>query len=286
MTDVSPLSTAFIVERPQAAAKILADLDPEDAGSLFGGMPGRIAAPAMAAMPPLNAAKCAVRMPVEKAVGVFQNMPFQSAASVLRLIGESERRKILMALPRGRRLEFLRSLKYPPETVGAWMDQSITPLNHEQTVAEALRYARRKDRQAGDKVFVVDASHTYLGIIKIADLLLLDGKTPLSRVLEDRSRVISSRSSLAVLAADDSWSDAGSMAVVGRKGNLLGVVTWRQVRNGLDAIRGTSTGTSGDSILAHLFAALLVMLSGTIGLWADSSSRQQHYGGGETRDEG
>lgn len=287
MTDVSPLSTAFIAERPLAAAKVLSNLPPIDAALLIAALPSRVTAPAMAAMPPLNAAKCIAEMPSGTAASILQNMAFQGAASVLRIVGDACRNEILKDLPRGIRREFLRSLRYPTDSVGAWMDQFVTPLNGTQSVAEALQYAKQRQRQSGEKIFVVDNAQTYLGTIRISDLLLLDGKTVLSHVLEERDQSVSSRSTLAVLINDDSWSDrwneSGSLAVVGRKGNLLGVITRKQVKHGLASMRTRPTAFSQDSLFTHMFAALIVTLNGLAGLMTHSSGSARQAPHGEAR---
>jgi Mg/Co/Ni transporter MgtE len=288
MTDVSPLSTAFIVERPQAAAKVLSNLPPVEAARLIAALPSRITAPAVAAMPPLNAAHCIAEMPSTTAASILQNMAFQGAASVLRIVDEACRKEILKDLPRGVRREFLRSLRYPADSVGAWMDQFITPLNGTQTVAEALQYAKQRQRQSGEKIFVVDNAQTYLGTIRISDLLLLDGKTVLSQILEERERSVSSRSTLAVLISDDSWSDrwseTGSLAVVGRKGNLLGVITRTQVKHGLASMRRRPTTLSQESLFTHMFAALVVTLNGLAGLMTHSSGSATQAPHGKAQD--
>lgn len=281
MTDISTLSTTFIAARPHGAARVLSDLPPADAGSLIAALPSRITAPAVAAMSPLSAARCIAEMPPEVAASVLQKMAFLAAASILRILGEPRRKEILRSLPRGVRREFLRSLKYSADSVGAWMDQFITPLNETQTVADALRHARQKERQSGDKIFVVDRAQIYMGTVRISNLLRLEGKTVLSQIVEERGRSVSSRSALAVLFNDDSWSDAGSLAVVGRKGNLLGVITRQQVKEALATMRKRANPLSSDSIITHMLAALMVTINGIAGLLTHSSGTVEHSSVGE-----
>jgi len=272
MTDTPKLSIAFIETRPDKAAVVLEGMDVEDAVALIDILPGRIAGKALGHMTPLAAAHCIELMEPTRAALVIRSMNFQDAASILRITAEEKRSALMQALPSNLACDFGKSLSYPMESVGAWMNQATSPLVQTRSVAEALKYARQKRRPPGDELFITDSAQRYVGIVRISELLKFDGKTTLKEVADTAASTFSSRSSLASISQDEAWDRYASLAVVGRKHNFLGILTRAQMRNGIRARRRAPSRDRQNSILAHLAGAFSLNLVTMFSLLLQSHS--------------
>lgn len=272
MTDTPKLSIAFIETRPDNAAVVLEGMDAEDAVALIDILPGRIAGMALGHMTPLAAAHCIELLEPTRAALVIRSMNFQDAASVLRITAEDKRSALMQVLPSNLARDFSKSLSYPKESVGAWMNQATSPLVQTRSVAEALKYARQKRRPPGDELFVTDSAQRYVGIVRISELLKVDGKTTLKEVADTAASTFSSRSSLASISQDEAWDRYASLAVVGRKQNFLGVLSRAQMRDGILARRRVPFRDRQNSILAHMIGAFSITLVAMFSLLLQSHS--------------
>ncbi len=266
MTDVSPLSIAFIERRPDAAARVLENLEVDDAAALIDALPARISGLALGRMMPFAAAQCLALLDPDRAAHVLRAMLFLEAAGILRILDEDVRDTVMKAMPKDLSRDFKKSLSHPRDSVGAWMDQRISPLPHTRTVTDALKYAKRKRRPEGDELFVVDDARRYLGVVKISELVQYDGKAILKNIIKKDAPTISNRASLASVIGAIHWDNHRSLAVVGRKGNFLGILTLGQARGGLAAARRRPVNLTANSVLTHLLTGFFVTLVGLLGL--------------------
>ncbi len=274
MTRASPLSVAFIEKSPDSAAQILENLPVDNAAALIEVLPARVAALAIGEMTPLSGANCLLPLSPERAGDVLRVMQFQDAASVLRMMDDERRDGLLDALPATLTRDFRKSLSHPRDSVGAWMDQRNSPLAESRTVADALKYARRKRRPAGDEVFVVDSSRRFVGVARISELVQRDGGAVLTDIVHRDTPTLSDRATLASVVNSPDWDGHGLLPVVGRKGNFAGTLSRAQARAGLAAVRRRSSGVRPSSVLTHLLNSYFVAAVGLLGLVlraADSS---------------
>lgn len=271
MSDIPPLSIAFINQRPSAAAKVLEGLAVDDAAALINALPGHVSGLALGHMMPLTAAQCLAPLDPERVAHIIRDMMFLEAASILRVMDENIRSSVMAALPSDLSRDFSKSLNHPRDSVGAWMDQKISPLPLTRTASDALKYAKRKRRPKGDELFVVDDSRQYVGVLKISDLVQYDGKTVLKDIVKGDAPSLSNRASLASVVNISDWDHHHCIAVVGRKGNFLGSLTRNQARAGIDASRRSPNALEANSILTHLLQGLFVTLTGLLNLLLHST---------------
>lgn len=271
MSKPSPLSIAFIQRRPDVSARILESLPVEDAASLIEALPGHIGALALSEMTPFSAAQCLLLLTSDRAVLLLREMSFQDAASVYRVMSDKEQAQLADALPKDLSRDFKKALNHPTDSVGAWMDLRSSPMAQTHSVADAMKYARRKRRPAGDEIFVVDGARQFKGVVRISELVQQDGKAQLLDILDGETPFLSNRATLASVLNSPHWESHLSLPVVGRKGNFLGTISKRQIRNGLISARRKPINLAPDSIISHLFTSLIVTFVGLLGLLLKST---------------
>jgi|GEM_PF-676472 len=286
MTDASPLSVAFIERYPSAAARVLENLEIDDATALINVLPGNAIALALGRMTPFIAAQFLIQIDVDRAAYILQTMMFLDAASILRVIKDDNREIILDALPKDLVRDFKISLNHPPASVGAWMDQRISPLPLSHTVSEALKYAKQKKRPEGDELFVVDDAGRFIGVIRISQLIQNDGKAVLRDLVQTDPPTISNRATLSSVLNLPDWDDHTILAVVGRKGNFLGTLSRNLVRRGIVAAGQHSVGLASNSILSHLLSGCFITFVGLLGLIFQSAEMRNSRSESEVRHDG
>ncbi|MCC3305080.1 magnesium transporter MgtE N-terminal domain-containing protein [Sneathiella sp. HT1-7] len=275
MSNAPPLSVAFIERNPSAAARVLENLSTDDASALINVLPGYASALALGRMTPFAAAQCVIQLETDRVVLILRTMSFLDAASVLRIMNDENRSAVLDALPEDLARDFKKSLRHPRDSVGAWMNQRISPLPQSRTVADALKYAKRKTRPEGDELFIVDDAHRFVGVIRISRLIQNDSKAVLKDLIKTGAPTISNRATLASIIDSPFWDDHAGLAVVGRKGNFLGTLSHSLARQGIVAAQRNSPGVKSDSILTHLIGGCFVAFVGLLGLILNSAKIQE-----------
>ncbi|MZR30656.1 magnesium transporter [Sneathiella litorea] len=262
MSNAPPLSVAFIERNPSTAARVLENLATEDAAALIGVLPGYASALALSRMTPFASAQCLLQLEVGRIALILRNMSFLDAASILRMVNDENRTSIMDALPEDMARAFKKSLYHPRNSVGAWMDQRISPLPQSHTVADALKYAKRKKRPEGDELFIVDDAGRFVGAIRISSLIQTDSKAVLQDLVTKKTPTLSNRATLASVIDLPLWDDYENLAVVGRKGNFLGTLSRRLARQGIAAAQRHSGSLRSDSIPTHLISGCFVAFVG------------------------
>lgn len=264
MNDAPNLTLAFLQSRPDAAARVIEELDPADAAALLQTVPVRLAAPVVNHMPAWAAAHLLAQLPDDHGAGILRQMVYQDATSVLRLL-EPERLKVLLdALPSRLARDFRQSLDYPLRVVGAWMERAIPTFRLDSTVADGMKYLRQRSAINLSHLFVVDANRRLAGTVEVAQILRAPSSTPLQQLLEREVRAISNRAFLASVADIDDWDHYLALPVVGRRDNVLGGLTRQALRRGLEMQEGTGLSLSPDSLLMQLFAGYFVAFAGLL----------------------
>jgi len=271
MPESARLSIAFIETKPQAAARSLEALNPNDAAALIEALPARTAAIAFGEMSPWSAARCLDGISAERCAGIIQKMMFQDAAALMRMATDVSRDAIYEALPTATARTFQRSLAFPINTVGANMDKLAPSMALDRTVSDAIKYGRQKKRPVGDQLFVTDDSHGYVGVVRISELLRHDGKSSLGSVVDTSIEPLIARSTLAAVEKNAQWESHSLLPVVGRKGNFLGTLS----RRGLVAANRQLTiepeGYVENALLSHLVNGYAVSIYGMIKLLLQTS---------------
>lgn len=261
MPKYSPLTLAFLEQKPVAASRELASLKAEDAALFLDEVPARFAAPVLSAMAPWSAALVLDNMKAVSAAASLKEIEYRDASAILRCIPSKGRVRILEELPKKLQLDFNTSLKFPDDTVGSHMTTSILTLTAEHDVADAIEILRRSEKSKLDVIYIVGSDYKLAGAIAASELLRHPRDTLLSEILDDSVARISARATLASLNDLAAWDNFSELPVISRQNQVIGAlqrkIVTQVVRNRPAEITGAS-----ESVVVSMLDAFLASVQG------------------------
>jgi len=254
--DPLTLTAGFIAAHPVTAARTLEAIDPNQAVALLQDLPSRVTAPLLEAMLPAYAGLCLQRLPMAYTRALLQRLPSAAGALALRQVAEPVRGELLAELPRTRRSSLQRLLRYPAETVGAWMNPEAPVLPESANVAAAVRHCRQWSGPLDGAVYLVDDGQRLAGLLHPGELLRADAAQPVRSLARAAPPALSARDTLIAARAQVRGRTDPEVPVTDRSGRFLGVlqraVLMRATRSAARR-RGTAppTGVAGDLLAAY-----------------------------------
>ena len=119
---------------------------------------------------------------------LVEEMPKDDAADFLAAIDEEQADEVLKGLPRKDQDEITNLMKYDEESAGGIMDPHVITATRDQTVDEAILQIRRftedNDIESFYTIYVVDEHRHLTGTLNVTQLLLSDGKTQVSNLMD------------------------------------------------------------------------------------------------------
>lgn len=268
MNSAAKLTLTFLERAPKAAANVLQGLPVEQAAAYLETVPARLAGPVLNEMSPWNAARLLELVPAARAALVVRQLAYADATSLVRSMRSEARQRVFEELPSAHARRLSRSLEYPAHQVGAWIDPSVPVLAARDLVSDALRALR--GAEPASHVFLESDGHgEYVGAIAIQGLLRSEPTLSLAELKPVPIKPVSNRASLASIAFDARWDELLHLPVVGRRGNLLGGLSRRTLREGLHEQNLARRAPDG-SLLRDLLGALVSTCAGVSGAMLDS----------------
>lgn len=218
------LTAGFITLHPVTAARTLEAIDPNQAVALLQDLPSRITAPLVEAMLPAYAALCLQRLPSAYTRALLQRLPSAAGALALRQLAAPVREELLAELPRTRRSSLQRLLRYPAETVGAWMNPEASVLPESANVETAVRHCRRWSGPLEGPIYLVDDDQRLTGLLHPGELLRAEAAQPVRSVARAAPPALSARETLIAARAQVRGRTDPEVPVTDRSGRLLGVL--------------------------------------------------------------
>ncbi len=261
MLKSAPLTIAFIENRPLAAARALAGLDPADAGALLEVIPARIAAHALTNVGEWPASLIIVCMDAASGAAALRELPYAQAAAMLRLIPPEPRDRLLDQTSEALRRDFETSLSFPEDTVGAHMTTGVITLTSDHTVSEAADLIRRSPDTATDVVFIVEDGRTMVGAVSVGMLLRSPGSITLGAVMDPNVPMLSARARLATIDDLDAWDERMVLPVMSRRKQIIGALSREHARKAAEDGRSKPMGAPS-SILGAMAEAFAISASG------------------------
>lgn len=238
-------------------------LDAHQAALYLSTVPVRALAPVIERIESWPAARILELMPTEQSSAVLCKIKFPAAAAVLRLVDDSTRNVLLESLPSQLSRTFNRSLTYPDDTVGAWVDRSAPHFSRHLSVAECVALLRQLN-QAFELVIAVDDDHRIDGIIPVSALLISEPSRMLRELVDRQCVPLAAQARLAQVKDVQEWHRFNTLAVRGRNGTFLGTLSRQTLYHALDRRSPTPTLPLKDSLLAHLSRAMMASVSGLL----------------------
>lgn len=224
--ELHPADVALLLESlPESERDIVwSQLAPESVPEVLAEADDAVRAPHMRQMEPQALAAVAQEVDPDDAADILQDLPEPVADEVLQAMDDLHRERLQAVLA------------YPEDTAGGLMNVDVLTVRADVTLETVLRYLRRRGEipEKTNRLFIVDRENFYVGMMRLADLLISDPEDSVeAHIIEERD---------AILAATDSHEVARlfeqhnliSAPVVDETGKLLGRITIDDV---VDVIR-------------------------------------------------
>ncbi len=224
--DMAASDVAFILESsPPRTRQVLWQLiDQDHTGEILDELGEELKDNLIKQMSPERVAKAAARMDTD------------DLAYILRSLPDSVFNQVLQSMTSQDRIRVEQALSYPDDTAGSIMNTDTVTLRPDVNIDVILRYLRIRGElpEATDTLYVVDKNDSFLGGVRLSDLLTCDPNSSVRDIMVSKLEGIPvgmSDSEVAQLFERHDWISA---PVIGDDNRLLGRITIDDV---VDVIR-------------------------------------------------
>ena len=224
--ELHPADVALLLESvPEGERDIVwSQLDPDSVAEVLAEADDAVRASHMRQMETQALAAVAQELDTDDAADILQDLPEPVADEVLQAMDELHRQ----------RLEAV--LAYPEDSAGGLMNVDVLTVRADVTLETVLRYLRRRGEipEKTNRLFVVDRENIYVGMMRLADLLISDPEDSVQgHIIEARDAIPASTDSHEVARLFEQHNLI-SAPVVDGQGKLVGRITIDDV---VDVIR-------------------------------------------------
>jgi len=224
--ELHPADVALLLESlPEGERDIVwSQLDPDSVAEVLAEADDAVRASHMRQMETQALAAVAQELDADDAADILQDLPEPVADEVLQAMDELHRQ----------RLEAV--LAYPEDCAGGLMNVDVLTVRADVTLETVLRYLRRRGEipEKTNRLFVVDRENIYVGMMRLADLLISDPEDSVrEHIIEARDAIPASTDSHEVARLFEQHNLI-SAPVVDEEGKLVGRITIDDV---VDVIR-------------------------------------------------
>ncbi|HEX6313477.1 MAG TPA: CBS domain-containing protein [Gemmatimonadaceae bacterium] len=231
------LALTFLAEHPAEAARVVEQADAGDAAAVLTALEPAVAAEVFSAIGPTPGSACAAALTNEAFAAITAELPLTTAAVAVRRLHTARHEPVLALLDEERRTQLRRILSYPENSAGAVADTLVLALAEDITVADAQRRLRGSRRHLYYYVYVLSREGILVGALTVAELMAAPLKDPLSTVMRRDVVRLDAHTDLTTVAAHPAWRDFDALPVVDGRGQFVGAIRHRSVRQ-LIAERG------------------------------------------------
>ena len=224
--ELHPADVALLLESlPEGERDIVwSQLAPDSVAEVLAEADDAIRASHMRHMAPQALAAVAQNVDPDDAADILQDLPEPVADEVLQAMDELHRQ----------RLEAV--LAYPEDTAGGLMNVDVLTVRADVSLETVMRYLRRRGEipERTNRLFVVDRDNAYVGMLRLADLLISDPDDSVeSHIIDERDPIPATMASHEVARLFEQ-RNLISAPVVDEAGRLIGRITVDDV---VDVIR-------------------------------------------------
>lgn len=224
--ELHPADVALLLESlPEAERDVVwSQLDPTSVAEVLAEADDAVRAHHMRQMAPQALAAVAQEVEPDDAADILQDLPVPVADEVLQAMDEQHRERLQAVL------------LYPEDTAGGLMNVDVLTVRADVSLETVLRYLRRRGEipEKTNRLFVVNRKNEYVGMLRLADLLISDPEdTVRSHIIAERDAILATMAAHEVARLFEK-RNLISAPVVDEAGKLIGRITIDDV---VDVIR-------------------------------------------------
>ncbi|MGV6807423.1 MAG: magnesium transporter MgtE N-terminal domain-containing protein [bacterium] len=285
MTDLNPISLAFLERQPEAAALALQGFSPEEAIGFLEPIPWATLIPVFRHMASWPAARLLAQMNGELASNILLGLTDKDAETLLRLIPDEKRKALLLKMPSRNSRSFSQKLAFPVETVGAWMDTDTPCFDRDTSVAHCLDFIGTNKTRTGGIIVIIDHYRHLSGAVEIEKLLTSEPQQKVTELAQRKIKPLQSRSSLWEAEEHSGWTYFSTLPVIDHSGVVLGCLTHSALRKAMARYDHREEESARYSVLLNLGRAFFVALPALVQLSSGLADTPRAAATGEKSDD-
>ncbi len=224
--ELHPAEVALLLESlPESERNtVWAQLDPASVAEVLAEADDAVRASHMREMEPQALAAVAQEVDIDDAADILQDLPEPVADEVLRAMDEQNRERLQAVLA------------YPEDTAGGLMNVDVLTVRADVSLETVMRYLRLRGEipEKTNRLFVVDRDNVYVGMLRLADLLIREPADSVASHMIEEHEAIPATMVAHEVARLFEQRNLISAPVVDETGKLVGRITIDDV---VDVIR-------------------------------------------------
>ncbi len=223
---------------PADLADVLAALDDDERVVAVQALPAEISSQALIEMPEdEHPGETLAALDPGRAAEIVEQLADDDAADILGELAPAEQERILSGVEDTERAEVEKLLVYDQETAGGLMTTRVVTVPDTATVGQALEEIRRKTEEGDDfyDVYVTDPRHHLVGLLSFRSLATTPPDRPVRGIMQEPAATVSPEEDQEEVARVMARYNLASVPVVDPEGRLLGLVTFDDVSDVVEA---------------------------------------------------
>lgn len=220
---------------PSELAEVISDLSAREAAALIHSLDDETAADALEHLEPVKQRAIIEDIGRERAADIIEEMDSDDAADLLGELPEEQQSELLAEMNQSTAGELRELVKYEEDTAGGLMTTDYVWIYPHRTAEQTIHKIREMAPESEFiyYLYVVDKDERLLGVLTLRALLLAPPENVIERIMEGEVVTVPPEMQSRDVAATIARYDLLAVPVVGREGNMLGIVT---VDDAIDAI--------------------------------------------------
>jgi len=249
MSDILPFTLSYLTRYPQNAASVFERLSVNETVAFLQEIPLAQATRVLETVSPQYASQCFLVFSSERSSELIQAMKTDAVISMLRLMSESARQTILRGLLVKKSKQLKRSLAYPQDLVGAWMDSDMFSVSETALVGEVRKAIRLSKTEPEYSLYVIRSDGTVLGLLTLSRLIVAKDSIPVTRIIDRDFKVILDSATMRSVYTLPHWDDFEALPVVNRKDKFVGMLPHKNLKKAFESVEGDTASNNVDSVL-------------------------------------
>jgi len=220
------LLASFIQSHTGEVLLIIENLKEIEIADLLESLPIDLSALLLGQMDRFKAARGLEKVDLGIAIQLIEKLPISSAKVLLRQIDHSICNTLLNGLPPHASMPLRRILKYPENSVGAYLNPLVFTLFEDQSIKQGLEKIKKNDPHLQSKIFILDRNQLLVGFIELKELITNDINKPIHLLINSDFPKIVADMNITTLMEGWKYDESfPCLPVVDASGIFLGEIT-------------------------------------------------------------